>query len=274
MNTSPIYKFIDTNRYYTVALFYGTGLIGESATMPKVTNNNFEFTRKALLSCLPMVTMLKNNEDFGFYFDCKSPHFSFKLEVKSTGQARFYIPDINLNESNKYSGILRLIKNQPFQVNPYISNIEIDFMTMGQIINHCLKQSFQFDTAIKLTSHADVSLLVNRLPVTATEESSENSFSAAEWFNKNPWVESIDNECMKNRPALIELFKAKGYELWQERSLTLQCTCSKERFIEVINMIDAAGKPDGLVQDSIEVTCQYCQKKYTISDSELKLNIN
>ncbi len=66
---SRLYTFIDAPREFVMYFLEGQLLIQELALLHSIQRSGFAYFRDVVLSVQPMIALLKQGEQFGFYID-------------------------------------------------------------------------------------------------------------------------------------------------------------------------------------------------------------
>ncbi len=96
--------------------------------------------------------------------------------------------------------------------------------------------------------------------ITEIEENIKNMKSVSKLIEENYTPEQIVNEITKGKHKFVE-----------EMNLYYECDCSKERFDKGLGSLDRS-ELDNLIKENkpIQITCEFCKKKYDFSIDELK----
>ena len=70
--------------------------------------------------------------------------------------------------------------------------------------------------------------------------------------------------------SLEKLLVEGNFQILQEAPLSFRCTCSEDRIRSTLLTLPEAEKAELTQDESIEIVCPYCDKKYTISQQQLK----
>ncbi len=264
---SRLYTFIDNRYGYAVHFLEGQKLIEDLVLLRKHSAPAFACLRQAVLSVLPMTAFLKRDEEFGFYIDSASPRFILKIETRFDGRIRAMhdgaAPADGLGPS---SGLCRIVKFLPGETTPYTSLVDFASKPLPEIINIALERSFQFASRVLLARESDQSVLVSALP----ELKDETRISPADYLGRAlPALEGIIERGLSDSAAIQSAFADIDLKFLVSREVVFACSCSKERFVEVLRSLDASGQDPFENDQVIETVCDYCGQRWQIERSDL-----
>ena len=95
---SRLYTFIDTSREYALYFLEGQRLIRDLALIHGVSGAGFAYFRDVVLSVQPIIALLKQGEQLGFYIDSEEPFFRLKIETGHHGVTRCTLLPENFHE--------------------------------------------------------------------------------------------------------------------------------------------------------------------------------
>lgn len=267
-------SFLDNEENFVVHFFEGQKLLHDLAVLHGIGRNNFEFYRDAILSFIPLVSLLKKDEGFGLFIDSEDPYFRLKIEAGFTGHVRsLLLPEKFEDDPKTISGVCRVVKLVGNK-DPYTTVVELNQTPVKEIINKVLTQSYQIDSQIITSSTSDQSIMLMKLP----EYSSRNialpthpKTSKEYLLFRQAKIQEIFAANITSEQDLVESMTALGLKFLTAKPILFYCPCSKERMVANIFMISNAS-PAELFEpgsDSLEVTCEYCHSKYEIFREEL-----
>ena len=70
---------------------------------------------------------------------------------------------------------------------------------------------------------------------------------------------------------LHRLFHEDGVWVYDSMDLIDQCRCSREKIIKTLSGMGEAAIAQMVVDDKIEVTCQFCNRTNSFSEQEIRL---
>ena len=267
---SSFYTFIDQERKFAIYFLEGQKLIHDFVLQQGLTTGVFPYFRSAILSIQLLLGQLKKGEYFCFYVDAEEPYFRLKIEMNALGLIRgvFYPEEMSTTTWQEISGIVRLVKFIPSAETPYQSTIDLQNVALSQIVNEVLERSFQVNSRMIISTNSDQSVMIHQLPLFAKEEPSDlnqafRQFSAP--------LEEIMNQGLSDKAEIVHAFAEKGLKYLLDRKVAFQCDCSQEQMVKNLKTW-TQHHPEELFEvgeSSIEVTCEYCKAKYTITKREI-----
>ena len=267
---SSFYTFIDQERKFAIYFLEGQKLIHDFVLQQGLTTGVFPYFRSAILSIQLLLGQLKKGEYFCFYIDAEEPYFRLKIEMNALGLIRgvFYPEEMSTTTWQEISGIVRLVKFIPSAETPYQSTIDLQNVALSQIVNEVLERSFQVNSRMIISTNSDQSVMIHQLPLFAKEEPSDlnqafRQFSAP--------LEEIMNQGLSDKAEIVHAFAEKGLKYLLDRKVAFQCDCSQEQMVKNLKTW-TQHHPEELFEvgeSSIEVTCEYCKAKYTITKREI-----
>jgi molecular chaperone Hsp33 len=81
-------------------------------------------------------------------------------------------------------------------------------------------------------------------------------------------IELVDPTLSPER-LLFRLFHEQGVRVFPATPLVDQCTCSRERLHGIVRSFTDEERKDMIVNDRIEITCEYCSTQYVFAADEI-----
>ena len=275
---SRLYTFIDESREFVLYFLEGQTLIQQLALLHPIRRAGFAYFRDVVLSVQPMIALLKQGEQFGFYIDSEEPYFRLKLEASHHGTTRcVLVPEEFQEFPEAMHGLVRVQKLYPNNP-PYESVLRAQGLPLREIVNHVLNESYQVKSAIMLSQTSDQSVLLLQLPPAPGTEDYDYSKAAVrarrEHF-REPLL-GIFARALHHPSEIEEAFEGIDFQLLASRPVRFHCYCTKERMIENLHPV-YQHQGDQLFEtgmDTLEVVCEYCKSCYRISREELRRAVN
>ena len=273
---SRLYTFVDESREFALYFLEGQRLIYDLALLHPIRQAGFAYFRDVVLSVQPMIALLKHGEQFGFYIDSVEPFFRLKIETSHGGATRCTLfPEEFQEFPAAMTGMVRLLKLFPNNVAPYESVLEIEALPLREIVNRVLAESYQVHAGIVVSQESDQSLMLLRLPPLAGDgEASALSPTAVDPRRQEieQDLERIFARGMHDVQVIAAAFGEIGFELLARRQICFRCSCSLGRMIENIRLavdddFEGLFDPD---QDALEITCEYCKSRYSVTREDLR----
>jgi len=269
---SRLFTFIDNNEGYVLHFLEGQKLIHDLVLIHDFQNTAFTWFRDSVLSSQLMISLLKKGEGFGFYLDSEDPYFRLKLETGFDGQMRsLIIPESFEGDPEKISGICRLTKTfQDPSMQPYTSVIELQQTSLTDIINGVLRQSFQLESEVFVSSYSDQSIMISRLP---DEEDADDYTAVREYrLRFSSLYNSIFSKGLTDEGEVVRSFEELGYRFLASRKVFFQCVCSRERMLHSLQGIFKSGQMEFKKDEKIiETRCDYCKQMYQLKREEVEI---
>jgi len=271
---SRLYTLLDEPREFALYFLEGQKLIHDLALLHAVNGHGFAYFRDAVLSIQPLIAFLKRGEQLGFYIDSAEPFFRLKIETGHQGATRCTLMPAEFREfPDAIRGIVRLQKLFPHNRPPYESVLEIDGQPLKAIVNGVLDHSYQTNSDVIVSRRADQSAMLHQLPPLPGKDEydySPESLRARRKGMQDKLV-SIFSKALHDPGEIERAFQGIGFRLLASRPVRFHCGCSKVRFVEGIHLA-CGGNVDQLFdpgQTALDVRCDYCKSRYTISREEL-----
>lgn len=141
------------------------------------------------------------------------------------------------------------------------------------MINRILSDSYQVDSKVLLSSSADQSILITRLPLSVGKGSGPTLSLDSYEKKMLPIFGQIYSRNLHGAEAIKAAMAEIMPELTflQSREVKFHCPCSKESFIR--NLVGLQNNhPEDLFhpgEDHLNIECDYCHKKYVITRVEI-----
>tara|TARA_R110002049_G_scaffold123627_5_gene278905 strand:- start:171 stop:1016 length:846 start_codon:yes stop_codon:yes gene_type:complete len=278
LEQSRLTGFIDQRSGFTLHYFDGQSVIRDLALIHDIKGQGFSFFRDAVLTFLPLISHLKSGEHFGFYIDSKEPWFRFKLEANSQGFMRTLLFPESFNDfPDRIDGHCRLTKIIPGQREPYNTILELKKLSVTEISNMILKDSYQINAKVHVSQKSDQSLLIQRLP-----DKQVDQVDAEDRPNLDEYFQSILNSVSSflesgevSYEDIVEHFKKREMEVLTSTEISFKCGCSRDRMLQGVASLVRTEGIDGIFEDKneIETKCDYCKTFYLITKDEVRTSL-
>jgi molecular chaperone Hsp33 len=272
---SRLYTFVDRTRECVVHFLEGQRLIRDLALTHAICGGGFAYFRDVILSVQPMIALLKQGEQFGFYIDAEQPFFRLKIEAGQQGVTRCALfPDTLREFPTSARGWLRVMKVFPRNRAPYESVLELDGQPLPEIVNRVLLNSYQANAAVVVSQRSDQSVLFLQLPPLSGKEDHDSSPEA--WRRRREELAAdlgrILDRGLTGKPEIETACAEMGFDLLAERPVRFSCPCSHERMVGNIHLACGEGYTDLFDPDqqALEITCEYCKSQYSVTRDDLR----
>ena len=175
------------------------------------------------------------------------------------------------------AGYLALTVDQGAHSERYQGIVELTGATLVDCVHHYFRQSEQLQTAIKLSVVADVgrwragALMLQRLPspAAAVSEDDEDAWRRALILMAGTSAGELCNPDLAPNDLLYRLYHEDGVRVFKPASPRAGCRCSRLRVERVLRSLPPAELRDLEIDGRIEVTCEFCNRRYDFSEAEL-----
>lgn len=144
----------------------------------------------------------------------------------------------------------------------YQGIVPLEGSSVAEILQNYMTRSEQLDTRLVLAADAQqaAGLLLQKLPEQAEQD-------ADAWPRAAQLAATLTAQELRELPArdiLHRLFHEEDLVLFDPQPVRFHCNCSQESVASMLRMVGRAEVEDILAeQGSIEVHCEYCNRRYT-----------
>jgi molecular chaperone Hsp33 len=149
---------------------------------------------------------------------------------------------------------------------PYQGLVEVGEKSIQEAVENYMEKSEQLTTRLWLASDDQkiAGILLQKLPKTYDAESEA-------WNRITTLASTItDEELLTLNPKNIlrRLFHEETIRIFEEQKIDFSCSCSEERTEQMLQSLGEMEARSILAeQDSVDITCEFCGKKYIYSSS-------
>ncbi|MFV0247207.1 MAG: Hsp33 family molecular chaperone HslO [Mycoplasmatales bacterium] len=257
-------------------LFDSTNVVEEINQLIKPEPVAIDVLGRSMSITAIMAHMLKGDEKLSTTLDCSGPLNCVHCFANSKGYVKAGINNaydnlegLNIKQAIG-NGSLRVIKNLKMK-EPFVGEVELIQSDVVNDYAYYFVKSEQVPTAIccNVLINDDHSikksgaLLIQLLP-----EADEEIITKLEEVVKN--FDSIAQLLLDNtkEEILMKIFDDK-YTILKEYDVQYKCDCSKENFINGLQMLGNDDLISIKKEKTIEVVCEYCKKTYNINTGEI-----
>jgi molecular chaperone Hsp33 len=159
-----------------------------------------------------------------------------------------------------------------FENQHYQTIIELGASNLQECFQHYFIQSQQIPTIVMLCSSdeenniSSAALILQRIPAARGTDSTEENDA---WLEASCLASTVKkNELLNSNMSMAKfinlVFGSMTPIVSRETHLTFKCTCSHKKIVSIVKNLDGQHP-----QREIDVTCEYCNKKYTIDKKEI-----
>lgn len=269
---SRLYSFLDHKEGFNVHFLEGQKLIHDLVLLHPMKGSGFAYFRDMFLGLMPIIFFLKPSESLGLYIDSEDPYFRLKIETNSAGHTRCLLLPEEFNVfPMKISGQVRVTKIFNNGKTPYTSMLELKDVDTKDVINQIMRESYQTNTEVIIGDISDQSIMITKLPGSATANVSDDSHLRKDFQKKHqPFFHKVFETASDDIEQIVKMFEDRGFAYLGSRQIDFFCPCSMERMVLNLRGLYAndlehlfEGKPE------IQVKCDYCRKEYWITPSDI-----
>lgn len=272
---SRLYSFMDHKEGYNVHFLEGQKLIHDLVLLHPMSGSGFAYFRDTFLGLMPMIFFLKPGESLGLYIDSENPYFRLKIETNSAGHTRCLLLPEEFNVfPMKITGQIRITKVFSNGNTPYTSMLELKDIETKDVINQIMRESYQTNTEVIVGELSDQSIMITKLPGSATANVSDDTHLRTAYTKKHrAFFHQVFESAANDIEKIVQMFEDRGLAYLGSRQVDFFCPCSRERMAMNLRGLYSI-ELDHLFEDRNEVTvkCDYCKKEYGFIKSDLQTN--
>lgn len=240
---------------------------------------------RLLIGATLSTSVLKNEERIQIKIDGNGILGNLTAEANAVGEVRgkienpTYVPpnEENLEDMIRHCvgfGNLHLSKILYGEEKPYVSSVEIVKSDITNDLVYYYAQSEQIPTGIKISidfnddfsiKHA-YGVLIQAMP--DASDSDRDKMTAR--IKKMESFSKLADQGLYIDEMLNKLLTGYQFKELSRRPVDFYCPCNKERFYNAISSLNHDEIKDLAKDAHIEVSCDYCSKKYRFDQAELK----
>jgi molecular chaperone Hsp33 len=180
------------------------------------------------------------------------------------------------------AGYIAFTVDQGDKTDRYQGIVELQGATLAECAHHYFRQSEQLQAGIKVAVGYDGEtwraggIMLQRLPTeggeaTAAEaEAQEDGWRRAMIFMSSSRSDELLDARLAPNDLLFRLFHEDGVRVWSPHSLAAKCRCSREKIERILVALPDEDLTDlALADGSLEVTCEFCSKRYEFPREEV-----
>lgn len=157
------------------------------------------------------------------------------------------------------------------QKTPYQGIIEVGSGEIKAMIEHYLTQSMQIKSKVFFhqTKNESFGVLFQELP----HENEEQKVITESLWND---IDLINSNALSDGPEqfLKNIFTQNDVQIFEEHTVQYECSCNQEKIYKTISLIQENEIYSSIKDDCIEMVCEYCHKKYTVTKEEIDIIFN
>lgn len=270
---SRLWTFMDEPREYALYFLEGQRLIHDIALIHPMKAQGLAYFRDVVLSIQPLIALLKPGEQLGFYIDSDEPWFRLKIETNHEGNTRcMMLPEGFDTFPEAVDGLVRVERRYAVARPPYQSVLRLEGAGLGEIVNRVLAESWQVPCATHVSPHSDQSTMLHQMPPLKSDDAARFSPEALKQRLQDlvAPMEPVLARALTEPGEIVEAFRDLGFHPLTSRHVRLGCTCSRERVVRSLRLLEDPEEVFEPGEDTIEVTCEYCKTQYSVRRAEVK----
>ncbi len=241
---------------------------------------------RVITGAVLLSSTLKGKDVLGVYLNCSGPLGGARVESNATGQLKAFAlqPGAGVDEvDSSYvmsigqligQGTLTISKIMEGGRTPFTGTVQVEGDRLAIGFSRYLMDSEQVHSAVMIsnflgsdgTAQASAGMLIQALP-----GASENDLDSMEKeIASFPAFSEIVQEVDSGDHAVRMLFARYKPICVFERSLELQCSCSRDKVVRVLKSLSADDLEDARQPDDLfHVNCDYCRTEYIVRPEDL-----
>ena len=275
MKSDLITRFIINNssiRGNIIRIKNSLGELKKSLTIPEQLASSFN----EIITVCPMLAATLKFEG-GLILQIQGKK-SLKLIIAESDNDFKIRGTIKLSEHTKESfrdliqdAIVALTVIHKDQKTPYQGIIEVGSGEIKAMIEHYLTQSMQIKSKVFFhqTKNESFGVLFQELP----HENEEQKVITESLWND---IDLINSNALSDGPEqfLKNIFTQNDVQIFEEHDVQYECSCNQEKIYKTISLIQENEIYSSIKDDCIEMVCEYCHKKYTVTKEEIDIIFN
>jgi molecular chaperone Hsp33 len=180
------------------------------------------------------------------------------------------------------AGYIAFTVDQGDKTDRYQGIVELQGATLAECAHHYFRQSEQLQAGIKVAVGYDGEtwraggIMLQRLPTEGGEatvaeaEAQEDGWRRAMIFMSSSRSDELLDARLAPNDLLFRLFHEDGVRVWAPHALAAKCRCSREKIERILVALPDEDLTDlALADGSLEVTCEFCSKRYEFPEEEV-----
>jgi molecular chaperone Hsp33 len=164
----------------------------------------------------------------------------------------------------------------------YQAVVELAGSTLSECMHHFFRQSDQVPTGIVVGTQINTegenylaaSIILQKLPPSSDSSAEEIEKEEDAWFTDLSLLGTVTKQELldKNLTAdtlLYRLFHERNIRVLPVKEIVSKCYCSRERIVEILSNFSETDLTDMIVDDQINVTCEFCDETQTFNKDEI-----
>ncbi len=307
LHTDEMSVFVMADGLFRGALFHGTRFVNQMRAQFNLGILETMVLAQGCIGAALMIPTMKGKEQLQFRYDTNGPAAGFSVEADSTGFIRGHLFQDHIPVDSPLDnwdlapffgpGTVTVSRLNTNSREPHVGSVEIKHKNIAQDLSWYFLQSEQIKTAFNISVKFDAKgnvtgaggMFLQALPSVGGRRSRQMNESFFEHKNgvflPSDLLISKVEHAFSSCPSLGQWYAEKGnnddiiFGLFREfqptialvRSISFNCPCSKERYIEYISRLSEEELKDirSNGPDPLEVICHNCGSKYTIPVGEI-----
>lgn len=172
------------------------------------------------------------------------------------------------------AGHIAFTVDQGEHTDRYQGIVELQGASLAECAHHYFRQSEQVRAGIKIAVGRDSAsgswraggLMLQRLPAAPGElhsEAEEDGWRRAMVLMSSAQNSELLDPALAPNDLLFRLFNEDGVRVYVPHPLAARCRCTGERVERILAAMPEADLADLFLDDRIEVTCEFCNRRYS-----------
>lgn len=265
-----------------MSIAYTTNITGKARALHDLSPVATAALGRTLTGAILLASDFKNKEGVSIRIEGDGPLGTIYADAYDTNKIRGFVAnnhaDIPLNKNGKLDvgravggGTLHISRYSLLK-QPYQSMIHLVSGEVAEDLAHYLTLSEQVPSAVSLGVLVNKNMIVEAAGGILIQALPDAKESALKKIEQNLYtLGPITNAMKKLSPEDIVFILNNGmdFRLIRENPIFWMCTCSKDKFKDVLQRLPPTDQEDLLMNSSVEMVCHYCNTKYSLSKKEL-----
>lgn len=286
-NFPRVHRFVSNDFTVRAAAVDATEVVKEMQRLQDTYPLSTVAVGRTMIGAILMASQLKPGQQVGILIRTNGAIVSVYAEANYEGQVRGYTPIPHYEPPNYDKGLsikeaigrgtLTVVRDQPFQKQPFQGTVELVSGEIGDDIAYYLHQSQQIRSIVSLGVYLDTFGKVLHAGGVIVEVMPGVEDEVVEKIQKNAdKIKGGISEALMAGKSPVDLVAPylEGIpftELEHNHKLEYHCPCTKDRVIRALETLGIEELQDMVDKNEIgEVTCQVCGRPYKISVEEIK----
>lgn len=208
-----------------------------------------------------LILQIQGNKDLKLIVAESDNHFNIRGTIKINQKTK--LPFTKLVQDAIF--VLTIIHKD--QKTPYQGIIDVRSGSVKQMIEDYLTQSMQVKSKIFFyqKNSKSYAIFFQELP----HKNDDHRIKTEKLWKT---LEELECSILENAPekVLEYLFPHEQIQLFENHPVKFKCSCSEEKIYKTISLLKTKDVFESLENNKMEMVCEYCQKKYTVTRADVE----